>query len=433
MKTLLVGSLFTHPDVTPISFLSQKYLSDYDLLIIEIDSLMVELTKDLGVNNGYALISKKDIVQKRLNERVDEIKEFYKHGGIVCVIVNSYPIYKCNLLNHQNVISGTFSADLLNIFSLHDLSYTALSGDIVECDQMLANLAERCYFNYHAFIDNCPGRKLLWTRKAKNVVSFSSEYEKGIFYCVPGLKLRNSISPNNSQLVLEELFEVSEKLKDAAFSQEIIAPSWIQDFIIGNEGSDLIEFNKLDQQINSLQNLANGLSEKLNKYAELKSLVYLDGTSLENKVKSIFQSIGFSVEQPEGHDVDLIIQMDDFIGVIETKGVKGSGAKANSRQLENWVTNYSIANNKDAKGILIINAFKNTPLAQRTEIAFPPDMVAYSKQREHCLLLTKDLMYIYIDYENGLIDKQNIAKLFLGCNGILNYKPRFKSAVLKSS
>jgi hypothetical protein len=141
-------------------------------------------------------------------------------------------------------------------------------------------------------------------------------------------------------------------------------------------------------------------------------------------IAKYLQLIGFAVEKPEGNDVDLIIEFKEFVAVLEIKGVKGSGAKSNVRQLENWVNNYSMANKKDAKGILIINTYKTLPLNQRKEISFPPDMVNFSIAREHCLLLTTDLLNIYLDFEQGYIIIDEITALLNECVGVLNYVPR---------
>ena len=122
----------------------------------------------------------------------------------------------------------------------------------------------------------------------------------------------------------------------------------------------------------------------------------------------------------------MIAQYKDFVSVIEIKGLKGSGAKNNVRQLENWVNNYSMTKNEEAKGLLIINTFKTLPIEERTALSFPPDMVNFSIQRNHCLILTLDLVNLYIDFEENLITIDEIALLLNACVGVLKYVPRFK-------
>lgn len=57
------------------------------------------------------------------------------------------------------------------------------------------------------------------------------------------------------------------------------------------------------------------------------------------------------------------------------------------------------------KPILIVNAFKDTPLNDRVEAAFPHQMVDYSTRREHCLITTLQLFTLYQDGVNNKIDK----------------------------
>lgn len=205
----------------------------------------------------------------------------------------------------------------------------------------------------------------------------------------------------------------------------VVEPDWISDYHIGKESIELQNLNKFSMQLLDIKKSIDGIQSTLKHYSNIKSLLYLDGTPLELTVKNFLEKIGFVVEKPLGYDVDIIIKHDEFIGVLEIKGVKGSAAKSHVRQLENWVNNYSITNNQDAKGILIINAYKYLPVNERVEISFPPDMVTFSIQRDHCLLLTVDLVNIYIDFEEKLININEIIILLKGCVGVLNYSPRF--------
>lgn len=42
--------------------------------------------------------------------------------------------------------------------------------------------------------------------------------------------------------------------------------------------------------------------------------------------------------------------------------------------------------------MLLVNAFCETPIAERTEPAFPNQMLKYSEQRDHCLMTSTQLL-----------------------------------------
>lgn len=92
-------------------------------------------------------------------------------------------------------------------------------------------------------------------------------------------------------------------------------------------------------------------------------------------------------------------------------------------QLEKWVSNFGMENNGEhVKGILILNPFRGKNPKLRKENPFPSDMLDYSEKRGHCLILTEDLLRLYIDYIENLISKQEIEEVLFNTIGILKYK-----------
>lgn len=115
---------------------------------------------------------------------------------------------------------------------------------------------------------------------------------------------------------------------------------------------------------------------------------------------------------------DLIIKYNEKIAVIEVKGVSKSAAEKHVTQLEKWVSEYHLKNEIKAKGILVINAFKDVPLSERKEKPFPDQMLPYSQKREHCLITGLQLLGLYLDCKNNPIKKEEIIEILFCTDGI---------------
>jgi len=430
MKILQIGPVFVDNDVVLLQFLSQKYILDYDTVYVDLSSLALEFTNFLTLQTGFTTPQKEENFLVHINNRDKQINEFYQHGGNIILISNRNPIFEY-VVRTPHGVHNTKSIDLIKLFCFNSpqINYVSQLGDIVDNDSCLAELKQKCIFNFYAIIQNFEGIKLLWTHKAQKVVSFYSIYEKGIFICLPGYKYKDNtpqILVNTKKEVLSDLIELINFLKNGGGIASIVEPEWIKDYILANEDKYINEFFKLNEQLEVLKKQLEKQETGLKKYSDIKSLLYLDGNSLELKIKQYLDLLGFRTEKPSGYDADITIAHEKFFGVLEVKGVKGSAAKSHSRQLENWVTNYELQNDTAIKGILIINTYKNIPISNRNDISFPPDMVDYSTLRNHCLLLTIDLLNIIIDFENKLITTNEIAELFNNCNGVLSYQIRLQ-------
>ena len=109
-------------------------------------------------------------------------------------------------------------------------------------------------------------------------------------------------------------------------------------------------------------------------------------------VIEVFRQFGAKAEPGEPGRDDIIIEFEGQHAVVEVKGKKNSAAESDAAQLEKWVAGFKENTGQGAKGILLVNAHCETPLAKRTEPPFPHQMLKYSTQREHCLMTTTQLL-----------------------------------------
>lgn len=175
------------------------------------------------------------------------------------------------------------------------------------------------------------------------------------------------------------------------------------------------ERNILDSKISFIEN-------SLSEYSFLKSIIYTKGADLEIGVSKCLNHLGIRFTNPEGSNTDLIIEENENYFAIEIKGGVGSATKQHVRQLEEWVNSTaSIHQVDEVKGVLIINTFHNIPIKDRNPINFPPNVIEFSEPRKHCLITTITLLNIINDFDNKVIDKQNILTLIKSTSGVLKY------------
>lgn len=121
------------------------------------------------------------------------------------------------------------------------------------------------------------------------------------------------------------------------------------------------------------------------------------GDILVDTVITVLTELGLKAFLGETGRDDIVVEFNGQSAVVEVKGKKGSAAEADAAQLEKWVAGFKQEKNSDPKGILMVNAFCETPLLERKEQAFPHQMLKYSTQREHCLMTTLQLLGLLLE------------------------------------
>lgn len=93
----------------------------------------------------------------------------------------------------------------------------------------------------------------------------------------------------------------------------------------------------------------------------------------------------------------------------------------NAAQLEKWVSMHLDKFDKTPKGILIINAFKEIPVSERKDPAFPDQMLRYSNKREHCLITGEVLLRMYLAFKNKRLSIEKLTDMLFETVGPLKY------------
>jgi len=262
---------------------------------------------------------------------------------------------------------------------------------------------------------------ILKVGETDRIVSGIVPYEKGQIIFLPYLNFISEYdheSCERQRKFVKALMELENLLSTP--QDENTYPEWIDNYNILTETDDIKQLNNLENEKNELLKQIEKQKECLNLLKKYKGLFTSSGKQLENIVKEIFEKIGFQVFPSEPNRTDVIAKYNDTDVVMEIKGLTKSAAEKNAAQLEKWVSMFIEKEERTPKPLLIVNAFCDMPLEQRTEDVFPNQMLSYSTSRNHCLISTTQLLCLFIEVTQKPECKEGCINELLTTVGIYN-------------
>lgn len=203
--------------------------------------------------------------------------------------------------------------------------------------------------------------------------------------------------------------------------EEIEMPLWSKSYVLPGEHNQREDLLSLEKEIEDLTLKLNERKTAIKELERKKILFVGSGKPLEIEVEKIFKELGFTTVETLPNRDDLILQYNNKIFVVEIKGIaKKSAAEKHAAQLEKWVSEYHANKEVKPKGILVVNAYGDVPLKDRKEDAFPPQMVPFSKAREHCLITGLQLLGLYLDCKEDIEKKAKMIDLMFNTSGVFN-------------
>ncbi|QZH58860.1 hypothetical protein K1X22_21780 [Mycolicibacterium farcinogenes] len=174
-------------------------------------------------------------------------------------------------------------------------------------------------------------------------------------------------------------------------TEEVDWPSWIDEYQFQSELDRAPAISELQVKAAEIQAQLDHLLAEDAKDRQWKLLVAGSGTPLEIAVADALRVLGFDLQPVVPGRTDVRGTYNGQWVVVETKGVSKSAAEGYSAQLEKWVAEEVVAE-RPPKGILIINAWQKKAPLERTQPAFPPQMLPYAEKRDHCLVTGLQLL-----------------------------------------
>lgn len=241
------------------------------------------------------------------------------------------------------------------------------------------------------------GQEFLFVSATNKPVGAILRHQCGHLLFLPRLKWNPN--PVNYQEVCVHFVTAFEKLNEhlSPKKQILNSPAWSTHYGWDRERELRVDLASFQMKSDEITKKITTTTIELEVEDKLKALFTGTGNVLVETVISVFQELGVKAGPGEPGRDDVVVEFDGKNAVIEVKGRKSSAAESDAAQLEKWVAGFMEKNEKGAKGILLVNAYCETPLADRTNAAFPNQMLKYSTQREHCLMTTIQLLGLLLE------------------------------------
>jgi hypothetical protein len=367
---------------------------------------------DLGIN----LFTDIEKFWEDIKRRKNEMSKILELGGSIIIFTPEPQKFGSSGKNHLSEILPIANLETIN----------GSGRDIEFCGKEPFNKfwkINKDYFAYKAYFKDCKnGESIFFIKNTKEILGVHFRKENGNVIFIPSFldETVNTISKKKKNDAINKFINsiislVSELNKG---SDDFELPNWCSDYSLPEENLNRDKLTGLKAELKEIELKLNTQKILLVELEKHKLLFAGDGRALELEVCKIFRDLGVDAKEgPSGRD-DLILKYHDKIAVVEVKGVSKSAAESHATQLEKWVSEYSLQNGIKPKGILVINTYKNIPLRDRKEKAFPDQMIPFSEKRDHCLLTGLQLLGLYLDCMNNSSRKEEMVRLLFDTNGI---------------
>lgn len=385
----------THPDVTNINFDSDHTLLDAELVILDAYPFYqrclqaAKYSPKIGLERGEA-----DFLLSWFQRRAIQLYEFFRLGRTAVVIVRKFP--KVSVLHYENADVNKFmprKVDRLtqdfgtNIVCLDEEPFVTFLYETMEV------------ISYNSVFNSPIGKPIFFINGTERVVGSLETRDRGNCLYLPALQSGQRLAEKGlgvqtvESLYVNSIVSLVEKLSGPISELEL--PFWHKEVLVPGETAAIKSVIELKEKRDSLESQIREQESALGELESCKLLFTGTGQPLLEQVRAILAEIGFDVDYgDEGRD-DLVANFGDMEFVVEVKGKGGSAAERDAAQLSKWVAGHLEKYERHAKGLLIVNAFKDELPKERVHTAFPDQMLKYSGQQQLCLMTGFQLLGIY--------------------------------------
>lgn len=428
--------LFDHEGIRETSFRSDISLLDYDLVVLDLESVLSSYRRDPlePYYQGLPSLDKNDSFRLRedIQRRASELSDMLSLGRAVAVITPSPT--RCYAFTGRRETSGTGrNQKVTNFVELVDLAAAfpvpvktvAAEGSNV---QLRAGWpfdafwrSTRNWLHYSAYFRSETGKPTFVITGTDRAVGAHVPLDKGVLVFVPDfgrllLEEDEDAAWEREDGHLRAIVELVEALQSDVGDFKL--PEWADRYLLPGEEDRRTALAEREAELSAMRAAISQEKEVLAKLEEWKVLFTGTGAALQKQVQAAFEALGFDVsEGPEGRD-DLVLTLGKKTAVVEVKGVSKSAAEADAAQLEKWASSHLAEHGVSAKAILVVNAFKDTPFEERKKPAFPAQMIEYSTQRGHCLITGVQLLGAVFAAQQSRTKQQSVAKKIMDTVGV---------------
>ncbi|WP_157630664.1 hypothetical protein [Kribbella catacumbae] len=443
MRLMLLDCTFTYPGADSFRFASDISIFDYDVVIWDPEHTIDGLYKLMGVGRyaGKPSLNESNSVHyaESLKRRQKEFRDFLSLGRTLVVFGCGPQIMYVDTGKREYSGTGRNRASTtivhpLDLWTACPAEIEMIPGrgvDIEVASEAIRTLWRETsgFWVYRSVFESFTGTPLLKIAGTDKVVAAMSEFESGgRLVILPSPWVDDPEDDNESGSDDENEGGGEEVAGDDDDEMPDIVSSmvsWVESLAV--EINDLpptwvasYQFPSEIERDNSIAELETKKAQVLAEIDELqavqaaealwKRLGTADGTALELQVLAAFREFGFESEEVERFRSDLRLTHGGNLYVVETKGATKSAAEKHAAQLEKWVA-AELESGRSAKGILVVNAWREKPFGERNEPVFPQQMLAYCASRGHCLVSGLQLLCMVRAIHGGSATAEEIATI----------------------
>jgi hypothetical protein len=209
--------------------------------------------------------------------------------------------------------------------------------------------------------------------------------------------------------------------------QKSLPPDWVDRIPMPFTDAINAEITQKNAAIELLQKEIAVKAQELAEIERWKKLVYTTGRELEQIFEEAVIKLGAKTK-PAAAEEEFIFEHKGNAAVVECKGVGKSISLEHVRQTDSHVLKFITAENRDGKGVLFGNAWRNLPLSERggtdTPI-FPDNVVKHAAQRGIALVAADDFLEVFCRFLKGEVSGEAVLDAMSSQSGIVDF-PRIK-------
>jgi hypothetical protein len=428
MKIIALSATFKYPAVTSVNFRSEDSVLDYDIVVWDPNHLIDEYRTG-NTYRGWPSLDSDDsaAILRDRERRKSEMLEMLKLGRTVVIFTPKPSLFYVDTGKRTYSGTGRNRQTTVHVSDVSLLSFLPVGLQTVDANGKSIGFVggekfshywniNKDHLIYKAYFQNPNGNPIFVISNTDKPVGIHMQIENGHLLFLPDFYTTQKTYSKISKAIIESIIYLVDELKKE--TGDFSLPSWAQSYDLPLEDKQKEDLRLLEENLNNLLLDIKSKKEQIIRLEEYKLLFTGTGRALETQVRRVFLEMGLDVSEGSPGRDDLIIQYKDKVAVIEIKGVTKSAAEKHAAQLEKWVSEYYTKHNIKPKGILIVNSFKDLPLLDRNEAAFPDQMTKYSVNREHCLITGIQLLGLYLDSKRHPEKLESLIEEIFSCDGV---------------
>jgi hypothetical protein len=415
--------------------LSTQALHEYSTILWVVDGLTAEMS-------AYTT-QQAAMLDQSLLRRLLQIQEWVQEGhNLILVGPSATAIY------HKAANGAYLSASVQMYFPMGLVEKTLATGTKLEAvpgfaasavfDPFLKDMSYRATLVGEGLIP------LLFAQRAtageKIIVGGYLNEGKGKVFFVPTALISSDKTDN--------FYRALVRLPDCVGVNREDLPQWTSSFRSADENEIVVRVADLTGKRQEIDRLIAEQTAKLAEGETLKHLISGTGAGFSLAVSKGLGEIGFNLTDGPNSRADFIGTCANRYVAIEAKGIDGSVRERQYRQVERWMAELNNAlhsepedikgdpeiakyaecvskvalpsyDGSDAKGLLVVGTFRQTPLNQRAESDFPDTVARLLQRTDTCGMTGVQLFGLVMAARKDAMMKAVIQKEIIETRGIL--------------